>query len=131
MKLNQIKALLEAPQLVVIDGKLESGFGIIFNNAEGSNIDMQDLDTIQIYVEKPAFIKALGEMYDYSYHDDKPLDMSELHDDPEVKKQLQKKMGKRKPKKILTGEDCTTMEELMALPNWDQFTEYIFVWDNF
>jgi hypothetical protein len=103
-----------------------TNFGILFYDIHNLD-DVRDLvaeaahlpHLINVYVRKDEFqaaIKAAFKQYLIDF-DQLPLDMSELHSDPAIKKKIKARQGENKD--ILKY----SMEELKAHPSWEHFTQ--------
>jgi hypothetical protein len=81
-------------------------------------LDPEDLDDIHVFTTEKAFTTCLGEYYSDFMSGEEPLNIADLHSDPEVQKQLSAKIPPRKEPKDMT------MDELKRLPQWVDFIEY-------
>lgn len=116
-----IRQLMEAAP-----GALESGYGLI-----GDRHDT-DLENVEVFVNEVAFLKAVAQAYTEFMENYSDMDISLLHDDPEIAAQLQNKQQKVSKKKLPPNPfKMKSLNEMVHLPMWDEFCETVEIFSKF
>jgi hypothetical protein len=107
------------------DGSVKKGIGIIFAD-HGGEIDIDDLDTLEIFVDLPSFLTRVANLYlDFI---DEDLDLADLHSDPEIQAKIRKVTKKKAPLDPLT---FTSLAQFNKLKRWNAFLETCWIESRF
>lgn len=120
-----LKQLITENLVTDTDGSLKSGYGLIGWHNE-------DIDTVRVYLDKKAFLKEVAHAYLEFMEEHGDMDISQLHDDPEVAEKLRKEQAKKSKKKMPPDpRKMTSIDQFMNLPMWSDFCEEQAIVDKF
>lgn len=119
----KIQQLLEMMGETDVPGEIHKFAIVIYHpHDRWHHLDPDDINDISVFTTEEALVKHLAVLYEEEHEE--PLDISQLHDDPEIQKQLADKMAH-----IKKPSEMTTMDEIKQLPEWSEFTDWVTVFN--